>query len=119
MIPIPAQVTSVTIGLDIFDHRSRLSISWDPVISHNQNDGHSISYIIQYSFVGVVEVRSISTSDYRLSCRQEPVGRYRCYLTTSLLIEDQEYSFQVAAMNSYRVGPFSEPVNATLYSTGI
>ena len=105
-------------GLDIFDQNSRLSISWDPLPSLNQNNAHNISYIICYSITGIDEVRSISTSDDRLSCRQEPVGPYRCYLTSSLLLEDQMYTFQVAARNGYGVGPFSDPVNVTLHSKG-
>ena len=113
---LPSQTLSVSIGLDIFDHNSRLSISWDPLPSLNQNNAHNISYIIRYSITGIDEVRTISTSDDRLSCSQEPVGPYRCYLTSSLLLEDEMYTFQVAAMNGYGVGPFSDPVNATLRS---
>ena len=113
---LPSQISSVRAGLDIFDHNSRLSIFWDPLPSLNQNNAHNFSYIIRYSITGIDEVRSIFTSDDRLSCRQEPVGPYRCYLTSSLLLEDQMYTFQVATMNRYGVGPFSDPVNATLHS---
>ena len=112
----PAQITSLSTGLDVFDRNSRLSISWNPVPSYHQNNGHNISYIIRYSIADIDEVRTISTSDGRLSCRQEPVGPYRCYLTSSLLLENQMYTFQVAATNGYRVGPFSNPVDATLLS---
>ena len=112
----PAQITSVSTGLDVFDQNMRLSISWNPVSYHRQNNGHNISYIIRYSIADIDEVRTISTSDGRLSCTQEPVGPYRCYLTSSLLLEDQMYTFQVAATNGYRVGPFSNTANATLQS---
>ena len=33
-------------------------------------------------------------------------------------MEDTLYTFQVAAVNDFGVGPFSDPVNATLYSQG-
>ena len=71
---------------------------------------------MKYGLAGSNEVRSISTSDDRLSCTQEPVGPYRCYFTSSLLLEDQMYTFQVAAVNGYRVGPFSSIVSARLQS---
>lgn len=53
-----------------------------------------------------------------LNCNQEPVSLHRCYLTNSLLLENVLYSFQVAAVNGFGVGPFSDPVNATLFSQG-
>ena len=100
--------------------KSRLTLSWDtlPCRLHN---GHITSYIIQYTNTGVndSEVRSISTLDNHLECMQEPVGPYRCYLNSTLLIEDQVYTFQVAAKNRYGVGQFSNTVNATLYSKGM
>ena len=123
----PAQIPQVLAQMDRLDPNSRLSISWDPLPCHLQNGG-DVGYIIQYSLAGDSEVRSISTyttepyysntveSDNRLSCTQEPVGPYRCYFTSSLLLEDQMYTFQVAAMNGYGVGPFSDLVNATLHS---
>ena len=110
MTPLP-KISSVSVELDTLDPNSRLSISWDPVTSNL-----TTSYTIKYSLTGSNQVRSISTSDDRLSCRHEPVGPYRCYLTSSLLLEDQMYTFQVAAMYGYRVGPFSSTVSARLQS---
>ena len=115
----PAQIASVIAQLDSLDPNLHLSIYWDPIPCHLQNGGDVFDYIIQYGLVGTSEVRSISTSDERLSCVQEPVGPFRCYLTSTLLLEDQLYFFQVAGVNGYGVGPFSSPINATLYSQGI
>ena len=113
----PSQVSGVQALQDPLDPlKSRLSISWDPLPCHLQNGADVTSYVIKYSLTGTNETRSIST--YRLNCSQEPVGPYRCYLTSSLLLEDQMYTFQVAARNGYGVGPFSDPVNATLHSKG-
>ena len=122
----PAQIPQVFAQMDRLDPNSRLSISWDSLPCHLQNGG-DVGYIIQYGVAGHSEMRSIFTytttpyshsyqSDDRLSCTQEPVGPYRCYFTSSLLLEDQMYTFQVAAMNGYGVGPFSDLVNATLHS---
>ena len=58
-------------------------------------------------------MRSISTSDDRLSCRQEPIGPFRCYITPLLFKENQMYTFQVAAVNVHGVGPFSNTVSAS------
>ena len=110
MTPLP-KISSLFVELDTLDPNSRLSISWDPVTSNL-----TMSYTIRYGLAGSNQVRSVSTSDDRLSCRQEPVGPYRCYLTSSLLLEDQMYTFQVAAVNGYRVGPFSSTVSARLQS---
>ena len=115
----PSQVSHVVAEMDTLDQlKSRLGISWDPIACHLQNSADITDYIILYNLTSTNELRSISTSDDRLSCRQEPVGPYRCYLTSSLLLEDQMYTFQVAAMNGYGVGPFSDPVNVTLHSKG-
>ena len=105
--------------IDVLDPKSQLSISWDPLPCHLQHGSDVTGYILQYSLAGTTEMRSIKlniSADDRLSCRQEPVGPYRCYLTSSLLLEDQLYTFQVAAVNRYGIGPFSDPVNATLHS---
>ena len=113
----PAQVSQVFAEIDELNTRSiRLSISWDPLPCHLQHGADITDYIIQYNLTSTNEMRRISTSDDRLSCRQEPVGPYRCYLTSSLLLEDQMYTFQVAARNGYGVGLFSDPVKATLHS---
>ena len=113
----PSQVSHVVAEMDTLNTlNSRLSISWDPLPCHLQNGADITDYIIQYSLTSTNETRSISTSDDRLSCKQEPVGPYGCYLTSSLLLEDQMYTFQVAAMNGYGVGPFNDPVKAMLHS---
>ena len=116
----PSQVSHVVAEMDTLDQlKSRLSISWDPIPCHLQNGADITDYIIQYSLTSTSEVKSISTSDDRLSCRQQPVGPYSCYFTSSLLLEDQLYTFQVAARNGYGVGPFGSAIRATLYSKGI
>ena len=116
----PSQITSVHAQMDALDIlQSRLSIYWDPLPCHLQNGGDITSYIIQYGPTGTNETHSISTSDNRLSCRQEPIGPYGCYLNSLLLVEDQMYTFKVAAMNGYGIGPFSSTVNAKLNSKGI
>ena len=113
----PSQVSHVVAEMDVLDQlKSRLSISWDPIPCHLQNSADITDYIILYNLTSTNETRSISTSNDRLNCSQEPVGPYRCYLMSSLLLEDQMYTFQVAAMNRYGVGPFSDPVKATLHS---
>lgn len=116
----PSKIPHVHVGSDLLDPNSRLSIFWYPLPCHLQNGDDVTSYILLYSFANSEEVnRTISTSDDILNCNQEPLGPYRCYLTSSLLLEDELYTFQVAAVNGIGVGPFSDPVNATLYSQGI
>ena len=117
---VPSQVSDVFAEMDVLNTPNlRLSISWDPLPCHLQNGADITDYFIQYNVTSTNEVKIISTSDDRLSCRQEPVGPYRCYFTSSLLLEDLFYTFQVAAVNGYGVGPFSSTVSATLYSKGI
>ena len=81
----PSQVSHVVAEMDTLNTpNSRLSISWDPLPCHLQNGADITDYIIQYNLTSTNETRSISTSDDRLSCKQEPVGPYRCHLTSSL-----------------------------------
>ena len=53
-----------------------------------------------------------------MTCGQESGGPYRCLLAGSLFIPFQTYTFQVAAVNSHGVGPFSSPLSAMLYTQG-
>ena len=118
--------------MDRFYPNSRLGISWEPLPCHLQNGG-DVGYIIQYSLAGDSEVRSFFTSartpyiysyesedifSLRPSCRLELLGlrMYSCYFTSLMLLEDQTYTFQVAAINGYGVGPLSISVSARLQS---
>ena len=115
----PSKIPQVFVGSDVLDPNSRLSIFWYPLPCHLQNGDNVNSYILRYGFANCEEVnRTISTLDDILNCNQEPLGPYRCYLTNTLLMEDMLYTFQIAAVNGFGVGPFSDPVNATLYSQG-
>ena len=119
MISIPSKIPQVFAGPDVLDPNARLSISWDPIPCRFQNGADISDYIIQYRLATINETRTISVSDDRLDCIQHPIGPYRCYLTHILFIEGQTYILQVAAVNTYGIGPYSDPINATLHSQGM
>ena len=121
MRSVPSKILHVFSGPDVLDPEARLSISWDPLPCRLQNGANISEYIIQYRLAHSItnETQSIYASDDRLDCIQQPIGPYKCYLTNTLFLENQTYIFQVAAMNLYGIGPFSDPVNATVYSQGI
>ena len=97
---------------------SRLKISWDLLPCHLQNGADITGYIIQYSSTSGGEAQNVSNA--QMTCGQESGGPYRCLIAGSLLfIPSQTYTFRVAAINSYGVGPFSGPVNASLSSQGM
>ena len=90
---------------------SKQNISWDLLPCHLQNGADITGYIIQYSPTSDGEAKNISISDNRGDCDVESGGRYSCLLpSSSLFTQRVPYSFQVAAVNSYGVGPFSDPV---------
>ena len=122
MRSVPSKIPRVIAGPDVLDPKARLSISWGPLPCRLQNGANISEYIIQYRLANTIitnEIQTIYASDDRLDCIQQPIGPYRCYLTNTLFLENQTYIFQVAAMNVYGIGPFSDPVNATLHSQGI
>ena len=89
---------------------SKQNISWDLLPCHLQNGADITGYIIQYSPTSGGEARNISSSDSRVDCGVESGGNYRCLLASSLFTIGVSYSFQVAAVNSYGTGPFSNQV---------
>ena len=119
MISVPSKISQVFVGPDVLDPKARLSISWDPLPCHLQNGADISEHIIQYRLANIIETQTIYASDDRLECVEQPIGPYKCYLTNKLLLEDETYILKVAAMNIYGIGPFSDPVNTTLYSQGI
>ena len=94
-----------------------LNISWDLLPCHLQNGADITGYIIQYSLIPGGEAQNVSNSD--MICGQESSGPYRCLIAGRLFISSQTYTFQVAAINNYGVGPFSYPINTTLTTQGM
>ena len=115
---VPSQLSRVCAGLNTLDSQRRFNLSWNPLPCHLQNGADITGYIIQYSLTSGGEERNISSSDHHLLCYQESGGPYRCLVPSSLFSTSQTYMFQVAAINSFGVGPFSGPVNAMLSSQG-
>ena len=89
---------------------NKQNISWDLLPCHLQNGADITGYIIQYSPTSGGEAQNISSSDSRVNCGVESGGPYRCSLHSSLFTLGVSYSYQVAAVNSYGVGPFSGQV---------
>ena len=88
-----------------------MNISWDP---HPCN---ITGYVLLYNRTSTGEVNTIITNSvitHGVDCHQEAGGPYRCLLSTSSYILNihQQYSYQVAAVNSYGVSLFSELVYA-------
>ena len=96
----------------VTDLYGRVNISWDPLPCHLQNGADITGYIIQYSLTSSSEARNFSTSssDRQEICRQEPGGPSECIMPSNLITISVVNTVQVAASNSYGVGPFSDPV---------
>ena len=99
---------------------TRLNISWEPLPCHLQNGGRITSYNIRYRRASDSDnqARVISNTDRRLDCVQESNGPYRCITkvvtySSTRLQQNQEYIFQVSAVNGHGFGPYSDPVSAT------
>ena len=114
MKSVPSQLSRVCAGSDVFV--GKVNISWDRLPCHLQNGADITGYIIQYSPTSGGEAQNVSSA--QMICDQESGGPYRCLIAGSLFIPTQTYTFQVAAINSYGVGPFSDPVDATQVSQG-
>ena len=90
--------------------QSSLNIFWDLPPCHLQNGADITGYIIQYSRTSVGEAQNISTSNNRLTCGVFR-GYYRCLITPyTFFLHRVLYIFQVAAVNRYGLGPYSDPI---------
>ena len=87
-----------------------MNISWDLLPCHLQNGADITGYIIQYSSTSGGVAQNISNSDSLVDCGVESGGRYRCLLPFTMSTTVVSYPFQVAAVNRYGVGPFSDHV---------
>ena len=97
--------------------QSKLNIFWDLLPCHLQNGADITDYIIQYSRTSGGEARNISSSDNQLTCEVYG-GRYQqCFsltIVTILFIYGFSHTFQVAVVNRYGVGPFSDPITTII-----
>ena len=118
MNSIPSQLSRVCAGPDRSDSSGdKFNISWDPLPCHLQNGADITGYIIQYRLTSGGEAQNVSSA--QMTCGQESGGLYNCLMRGHFFIPFQAYTFQVAAINSYGVGPFSSPVNAMLNTQGM
>ena len=97
--------------------QSKLNIFWDLLPCHFQNGADITGYIIQYSRTSGGEAQNISSSDNQLTCEVYS-GRYQQCLSLStvtiLFTSGSSHTFQVAAVNRYGVGPFSDPITTKI-----
>ena len=111
----PAILPRVCVGPSTSpQHEGRVNISWDPLPCHLQNGADVTSYIIQYTRLSTGVVIKISSFHRDVNCRQEVGGLYSCVVTESLIPSNQAHSIQVAVVNRYGEGSFSDPINASL-----
>ena len=109
----PAVLPRVCVGPSrLLQHEGRVNISWDPLPCHLQNGADVTGYIMQYTSLSTGISSSYSESD--VECSQEVGGPYSCVVAESLIPSNHAYSIQVAAVNRYGDGPFSEPINVIL-----
>ena len=110
---VPSQPSRICVGLST-SSESKINISWDPIPCADITE-----YIIQYNYTSTNEVENITVNSQKIpdwDCHQEHGGPYQCMVSTSGgdgLNIYRQYTYQVAAVNSYGFGPFSEPVTAT------
>ena len=113
----PAILPRVCVGPSTSpQHQGRVNISWDLLPCHLQNgaDVTSRDYIIHYTPKSTNVTRRIISFHSDVQCSQEVGGLYSCMVAESLIPSNQAYSIQVAAMNFFGEGSFSDPVNVTL-----
>ena len=96
--------------------QNKLNISWDLLPCHLQNGADITDYVIQYNRTFGGEAQNIysSSSDNGVTCAKVSGGRYGCLIPEALFISASSYTFQVAAINRYGDGPFSDPVNTEI-----
>ena len=110
---MPSQLQKVCVG----QARSRLNISWDLLPCHLQNGADISDYIIQYHPTSRGEAENVSSTDERVGCRQFG-DHYSCLSASTFLTFEDSYTIQVAAINIFGIGAFSEVVNRTGHSLG-
>ena len=114
MNSVPSKVRTVCVGPAA---QSKLNLHWDPLPCHLQNGADITGYTIQYRPTSGGEAQNVSST--QMTCGQESGGPYRCIIAGSLFNPFQMYTFQVAAINDYGIGPFSDPVLAIISQQGI
>jgi hypothetical protein len=92
----------------------RVNISWDPLPCHLQNGADISDYIIQYTRLSTGVTMKIYSFHSDVECSQEVGGLYSCVVAESILVSNQAYSIQVAAVNIHGEGSFSGPIIVTL-----
>ena len=105
----------VCVGPSTSPHQGGVNIYWDPLPCHLQNGANIHGYIIQYTHLSTGITTRITSFRDSVDCSQEVGGPYSCVVTESSLISNnQSYSFQVAAQNNNGDGSFSDPINVFL-----
>ena len=111
----PATLPRVCVGPSTSpQHQGRVNISWDPLPCHLQNGADISFYIMQYIRLPNSVAIKITRSHHGVNCNQEVGGLYSCVVAESRIPNNQAYSFQVAAVNNYGEGSFSDPINVSL-----
>ena len=93
--------------------QNKLNIIWDLLPCHLQNGADITGYIIQYSRTSGGETQNISSLDNQLTCKGYGDHYQQCLSLTTvtmLFTSGSSHTFQVAAVNSNGVGPFSDPI---------
>ena len=117
-------ISSVCIELES-QYEYGLNISWKLIPCQLHNGGYISRYRIRYgpvsnniSSLSVVTISTV-TNDHEehngVHCHAESIGSFTCLLSAQPLsiVEKEQYQFQVAAVNKYGTGPFSEPINVS------
>ena len=111
----PAVLPRVCIGPSTSpQYQGRVNISWDPLPCHLQNGADVTNYIIQYTRLSTGETTRITSSHSGVHCSQEVGGLYSCVLSEALIPSNLSYSIQIAAVNNYGEGLFSDLINVSL-----